>query len=308
MKEERRGVGMKDTSMTATICAFSRAYHSENNQVKIFDDTVAKMLLTEQEYQMISDNMSNGILFFNKEFKGDKKEALRWVVDHQLSQTPLARAAFAEHSLKLSVMHGAEQYLICAAGFDTFAYRQPEWAKNLQIFEIDHPVSASDKQNRLLQAKISCPDNVHYISADFSQPNWKKQLMACQLYDKSKTSFCSLLGLIYYLSKEEFEQLLGEMSSILPLNSSIVFDYPNEFYFENQDKHSKLANAANETMKSSYSYREMEVLLEKYHFLIFEHLDSKEMTEQYFSNYNKANPMHQMEAQKNVNYCLCVKK
>ena len=68
-------MSMENKSMTAHICAFLRAYHSENNEVKIFDDFIAKRMLSEEEYQMISYNMSNGILFFNKDFKGDKQEA-----------------------------------------------------------------------------------------------------------------------------------------------------------------------------------------------------------------------------------------
>ena len=34
--------------MTALVSAFSRAYHSNNNKVKIFDDTVARKLLTDE--------------------------------------------------------------------------------------------------------------------------------------------------------------------------------------------------------------------------------------------------------------------
>lgn len=299
---------MNDKSMTAKLCAFLRAYHSEKNQVRIFDDTIAKMLFTQEEYQMIGESLSDGILFFNKDFNGKKEDALRWIADHQLSQTPLARAAFTEQSLKRAVMIGAEQYLICAAGFDTFAYRQPDWAKKIQIFEIDHPASAADKQDRLLRAGIDLPGNLHFISADFSVPDWLKNLTACEAFSNEKISFCSILGLIYYLSKDEFERFLCEISVALPFNSTLIFDYPNEFYFEQQQKHSVLANGADEAMKAAYSYRDMEALLEKYNFLIFEHLSPEDMTSQYFSDYNKANPAHQMSAQQNVNYCLCVKK
>lgn len=193
---------MEDKSMTARICAFSRAYHSMHNEVKIFDDPIAKKLLSQEEYAVISENMSNGIQYFNKEFVGNKKEALRWIVDNQLSQTPLARAAFAEKSLEIAVMHGVEQYI-------------------------------------------------------------------------------------------------STLSSIIPVNSSIVFDYPNEHYFYSQRKHSNLAKSANEEMKA---------ILEKYNMQIFEHLDSEQMTSQYFSEYNSANSSYEMKAQSNVNYCLCVKK
>lgn len=104
------------------------------------------------------------------------------------------------------------------------------------------------------------------------------------------------------------EQHISTLSSIIPVNSSIVFDYPNEHYFYSQRKHLNLAKAANEEMHACYSYEEMEAILEKYNMQIFEHLDSEQMTSQYFSEYNSANSSQQMKAQSNVNYCLCVKK
>lgn len=211
-------------------------------------------------------------------------------------------------SLEIAVLHGVEQYLICAAGFDTFAYRQPQWAKQLEIFEIDHPLSSADKQERLKKANMDTPTNLHFVKADFAMDNWVKNLENENIFDKKKRSFCSVLGLIYYLSRDDFEQYISTLSSIIPVNSSIVFDYPNEHYFYSQRKHSNLAKAANEEMHACYSYEEMKAILEKYNMQIFEHLDSEQMTSQYFSEYNSANSSYEMKAQSNVNYCLCVKK
>ena len=61
-------------------------------------------------------------------------------------------------------------------------------------------------------------------------------------------------------------------------------------------------------MCASYSYMEMEQILAKYGFLIYEHLEPQEITEQYFKEYNLANPKHPIIAFENVNYCLGTKK
>ena len=140
---------MNQKSMTALISAFSRAYHSLNNEVTIFNDSIARQLLTDEEYHQVAKIMCDGIGFFNPSFMGEPDQALRWIVDNQLSPTPLGRAAFAENSLERAVQIGAKQYLIFGAGYDTFAYRQPSWANTLEIFEIDHPATANDKQERL---------------------------------------------------------------------------------------------------------------------------------------------------------------
>lgn len=303
---------MEQRSMTALVSAFSRAYHSQNNEVAIFNDSAAKKLLTDEEYNQISRTMSEGIGFFNPTFAGKPEEALRWIVDHQLSPLPLGRAAFAEESLEQAVSMGAKQYLIFGAGYDTFAYRQPHWADRLVIFEIDQPATAGDKRERLKNARIVIPENVRYVEADFTKEAWQKALANDEMFDRSKISCCTMLGVVYYLSKQTFEAFISALSSILPKGSQVIFDYPDEINCTDQageraKKQSMLAGAAKEAMLAGYSYPEMEQLLSNYGFQIHRHLMPREMTEQYFDAYNKANPSHQMSAFDHVNYCLGVK-
>jgi len=76
---------MKDRSLTALVSAFVRAYHAEVNAVKIFNDSLARQLLTEQEYFGISHSMSQNITALQPDFNGSEEEALRSIVDKQLS-------------------------------------------------------------------------------------------------------------------------------------------------------------------------------------------------------------------------------
>ena len=61
-------------------------------------------------------------------------------------------------------------------------------------------------------------------------------------------------------------------------------------------------------MKAEYTYAEMEEMLADSGFLIYEHLDPDEMTEQYFKEYNAHTPEHAMHAPEGVAYLLAVKK
>ncbi len=303
---------MEQKSMTALISAFSRAYHSVQNTEKVFDDYLAKDILTENEYEQISSNMSKGIDFFNPSFDGTQEEALHWIVDNQLSPTPLGRSAFAEKALETAVRDGAKQYVIFAAGYDTFAYRQPNWASNIQIFELDHPATGSDKQKRIQSVLSEKPINLHYVSVDFTENSWESNLIACSEFDQSKISFCSLLGISYYLSKHTFAETLKTISCIVPKGSIIIFDYPDDDSYttkagERAKKQVALAGGANEKMIASYSYLELENLLADSNFLVYEHLTPPEITEQYFKKYNKLNSDHPITAFDNVNYCLAVK-
>ena len=304
---------MNTSSMTALISAFSRAYHSRNNSVKIFDDSMAERFLTEEEYKQISFNMAKGISFFNPGFEGNEEDALRWIVDNQLSPSPLGRAAYTERMLENAVFLGVKQYLIFAAGFDSFAYRQPLFAAGLQIFEIDHPLTSQEKQKRA-EAFLEKPlENLHYIQVDLTKDDWPEKLEESTAFDKHKTSFCSLLGISYYVTKTDFEHLIRAISDLVPDGSSIAFDYPDELSYtaqagERAKKQAAMAGAAGEEMKAGYSYAELEQILARYGFLIYEHLEPNEITEQYFKQYNQANPEHKITAFDNVNYCLGVKK
>lgn len=300
---------MNEKSMTALVSAFSRAYHTQSNSIKIFHDPIAKTLLGEEDYNLIASNMENGIEFFNPNFKGTKNEALRWIVDNHLSPSPLGRAAFAEKALQTASHLGVQQYLIFAAGYDSFAYRQPSWAKNLHIFEIDHPATAQEKQVRLKHGDIIIPKNISYIHVDFNQENWISNLLKNENYKQNKTSFCSILGLLYYLPKRDFQKMLFSLCMILQKGSSLVFEYPsNDTESTQTNQLQQLAQGAKEPMLATYSYREMEEILCNCGFLIYEHLTPQEITNQYFSNYNKYNPNHVMKAADNVNYCLAVKR
>ncbi|MDL2318830.1 class I SAM-dependent methyltransferase [Eubacteriales bacterium OttesenSCG-928-A19] len=304
---------MQQKSMTALISAFSRWYHARHNAVKVFDDTVAGDLLTEAEKEGISESMRNGIGFFNPDFRGSAEEALRWIVDNQLSPTPLGRAAFCEEHLQRAVSLGARQYLILAAGYDTFAYRQPAWAERLSIIELDHPATAEDKQSRLRRAGIDVPANVAFLPVDFAGDDWPAVLLECPAFDRSSTTLCSLLGISYHLTKERFSCILRVLSENVPRGSCLVFDYPDQDSHTGRagaraKKQAMLAGGAKEAMLANYAPDEIERLLSAHGFLAYEHLAPDEITAQYFAEYNRANPSDAIAAFDNVNYCLAVRQ
>lgn len=303
---------MEQKSITALVSAFARAYHAANNDVKIFNDYLAKAIISGQEYNQIAASMCQGIKFFNPSFEGTQEQALRWIADNQLSPSPLGRAAFAEQALQTFVEKGARQYLIIAAGYDTFAYRQPPWAEKLQIFELDHPITIKDKQNRLKNGGIEIPSNVHFIESDFNNDFWDKNLLYSRFFDKEKLTFCSLLGIIYYLPQEDFELLLSKLNMLLPKGSAVAFDYPDENTFTEKagirtKKQLALATQANEKILAGYSYSLLESILSKNNFIISRHLTPDNITIEYFGEYNNANPANKITAFDNVNYCIAVK-
>jgi len=281
-----------ESSLTSLISAFSRAYHSQFDTPKIFDDYLAQELITQQEFNDIQTNMVQGIQFFNKEIaeklNGQTEELLKWIVQTQLSPTPLARAAYCEKVLLNEVLLGLQQYVVLGAGLDTFSLRHPELENILEIFEIDHPATQEFKKKRLTEVDVKRPSNVHFVSMDFTKKFSYENLIDSG-FDNKKTFF-SLLGVSYYLTKEETSSLIDHLFANVPSGSSIVFDYADEKLFKESgisnrvDNMLKMAAASGEPMKSCFTYEEMEKMLENSGLLIYEHLSPNTINELYFDN------------------------
>ncbi|ENQ3106530.1 class I SAM-dependent methyltransferase [Bacillus cereus] len=283
-----------ESSLTSLISAFGRAYHSQFDTPKIFNDYIAKDLISQKEFNDIKENMVQGIHFFNEniaqKFKGNAEEILKWITQVQLSPTPLARAAYCEKVLLHEIMLGLKQYVILGAGLDTFSFRHSELENNVEIFEIDHPATQELKKKRLDEANFKIPSNLHFVSMDFTK-KFSYQNLINEEFDNKKTFF-SLLGVTYYLTKEEISSLIDHLFTKVSPGSSIVFDYADENLFKEKgisnrvENMVKIASASGEPMKSGFSYFEIEKMLEKSGLLIYEHVSPAQINKLYFENRN----------------------
>ena len=281
-----------ESSLTSLITAFSRAYHVKEDRPIIFNDDYAQNLLLPEEYQAITTNMTNGIEFFSPEMagklKGDSKAILKWITQIQLSPTPLARAAYAENVVLHECQLGAEQYVILGAGLDTFAWRHTALS-NVTVFEVDHPSTQKFKIERLQQVGHNIPPHVKFIAMDFKQELSLDKIVAAG-FDISKKTVFSLLGVTYYLTKKEFQQLLHAFFINLPKGSSIIFDFADQHVFTETGMFNRVQNmvqmaqASGEQMKYSSSVVDLEKLLAKEQLLIYEHLAPQDIQKQFFSN------------------------
>lgn len=290
--------------MTAKVSCFARAYHYKNNTTWIFKDEVASILLGEAQYDAIATNMAEGIKFFAPNFEGDHKQALELIVNNQLAPSVLGRSALNEAHLWNEYRLGTKQYVLFAAGFDTFAFRSN--CLDLRIFELDLPEMIEDRLAHEEKGGLGRPANRSMIACNLSEDSWKKLLMESGFQSQQK-AFGSLLGISYYLSKNAFDQLLGNISEIFATGSAICFDYPAAEGSDETLKNEELAKAANEEMKAKYSFAELESMLATHGFAVREHLDSDEMTTAYFCSYN-AGVHRQMSAPKGVGYFFAVKQ
>ena len=289
-----------EQNMTALVSLFARAYHQKNKDIKIFDDLLSTKLITEKEYEMIGLNMSQGISFFNPTFKGSKEEALKWIVDHQLSPSVLLRSAFCKEAIEEMKEKGCQQYLDFASGYDSFAYY---YQNQMHVFEIDKKEVIEDKRQRCKDVDI---ENIQFLSIYLSQENWINTLLQSD-YQEDQLSISSMLGLSYYLTKDEFKKMLKQLSKYLLKGSRLVFDYPSIQESKETKVNEMLAKGANESMKAKYSLTELKEILNQCHLTIIQHENHQTMTEKYISNYNAYYKNDPIKAPEGVCYCVVEK-
>ena len=289
-----------EQNMTALVSLFARAYHQKNKDIKIFDDLLSTKLITEKEYEMIGLNMSQGISFFNPTFKGSKEEALKWVIDHQLSPSVLIRSAFCKEAIEEMKEKGCQQYLDFASGYDSFAYY---YQNQMHVFEIDKKEVIEDKRQRCKDVYI---ENIQFLSIDLSQENWINTLLQGD-YQEDQLSISSMLGLSYYLTKDEFKKMLKQLSKYLLKGSRLVFDYPSIQESKETKINEMLAKEADESMKAKYSFAELKEILNQCHLTIIQHENHQTVTEKYISNYNAYYKDDPIKAPEGVCYCVVEK-
>jgi methyltransferase (TIGR00027 family) len=135
----------------------------------------------------------------------------------------LLRSRYAEDLLAQAVARGVDQFVILGAGLDTFAYRQPSFARRLQIYEIDHPATQAWKRERLSAAGIAVPDNLHWAPIDFEQHTLAAGLRGAG-FDASPPAFFSWLGVTQYLTLPAIDATLRVVAA-LPSPSTIVLSF-----------------------------------------------------------------------------------
>jgi methyltransferase (TIGR00027 family) len=125
--------------------------------------------------------------------------------------------------LEHAAARGAHQYVMVGAGLDTFPWRQPDFAKTMQIFAADHPASLAWTQARLRERDMPKPSNLTYVPIDLEERRLGDQLVACG-FEREAASFCSVLGVMQYLDTEAVDALLG-FAATLSKGSEIVFSF-----------------------------------------------------------------------------------
>ena len=133
------------------------------------------------------------------------------------------RSRFTEDRLAQATARGIRQYVMFAAGLDTFPWRQPEFARHMQIFAVDHPASFVHTNQVFRERGFERPPNLVRVPLDLEQKRIGEYMAACD-FDLREAGFCSALWLMHYLEDEVADDILRFVASLAP-TSEIVFTF-----------------------------------------------------------------------------------
>ena len=127
----------------------------------------------------------------------------------------MLRSRFSEDRLEEAAAKGVTRYILIGAGFDSFALRQPLWARALKIVEVDHPATQSAKRERIARAGLSEPENLIFARADFEREELGEVLARCGI-GPGEPAFFSWLGVTMYLEEAAIDATLRAIAGFAP--------------------------------------------------------------------------------------------
>jgi methyltransferase (TIGR00027 family) len=214
-----------------------RAVHTRHDRPALIDDPWGERLVSDAERIRIRELVLSGLSQEAQErVEGAESPDESLAISlrlHPSYGTVVIRTRCVEDALAAAVARGVQQYVIVGAGMDSFGLRRPEFARAVEVFEIDHPATQGLKHGRFAECGISSPSGVHYVAADLSIQGIDEALERTG-YDEDRPSFFSWLGVTAYLSREDNLKTVRAIAACGTPDSELVFDYIDQGFFDPQ--------------------------------------------------------------------------
>jgi methyltransferase (TIGR00027 family) len=208
-------MGLQAFSKTAIGPAICRAAH------QLFDDD-PKILSDPTALAFLDDGTAAALRI--------REPVLMTRVDPESRAHFCLRSRLAEDCLERAVANGIDQYVVLGAGLESFAYRQPDWARAMTIVEIDHPRSQEFKIRLVKLKGLGPPPNVMYLPVDFASESLGDRLAHADI-DAARPIFVSWLGVTQYLPADAVTNVLRTLAA-WPAGCALVMTYALSDWFE----------------------------------------------------------------------------
>jgi methyltransferase (TIGR00027 family) len=193
--EEQLGEIETGPGHTATLAAVGRAFHSQGDR-PLLTDHLALALAGEAGTRLLA------------QLTAQLPEASR----QSFGLAFAIRARFVEDAVDDAIRDGLDQYVILGAGLDSFAYRRPDLAEHLAIFEVDRSASQAWKRRRLHEMGVAIPASVRFVPVDLTSGGLRAPLVDAR-FDPKKPAIVSAIALTQYLAQPAIEEMLQLVAS-----------------------------------------------------------------------------------------------
>jgi methyltransferase (TIGR00027 family) len=218
-----------DPSRTALATALMRARHSRLDPAPLIDDRWGERLVPD------SFRAALGLRARQRLDEAARARALSqpeaaldaFLRDSAAYADVVLRARYTEDALQAAVARGVRQYVLIGAGFDSFACRRPDWARELDVLEVDHPATQQLKRQRLAECGVAKSPRLHFIAADLSLETLGTAL-AGSAFRPGEPTFFAWIGVTMYLTRQANLAALRDIAGCGPTGSELVFTCVDE--------------------------------------------------------------------------------
>lgn len=255
----------REASGTAVGVAALRAAHQLiDGEPKILDDPVSPRLF----YPEVLDGLRA-----DARLREPRARALRSHV--------VVRSRYAEDRFRDAAARGVRQHVSLGAGLDTFACRQPEWARGAVFFEVDHPASQQHKRDRLATAGVDFPANVRFVGHDLDAGAPGDALRDAG-FAADEPAFISMLGVTMYLSPAAVDAVLAWAAG-LAKGSEMVLTWSRPPAPGDDDALAERAAAVGEPWRTRIGHEQLQARFGELGFARWEFVPAALLQECYFA-------------------------
>jgi len=212
---------MKDakTSQTAQYIAFCRALETQTSPPRrLFNDPFAIALLSNS-YRIAARLAQFPIL-------GKLIYAILDLGWPYSRSSAVVRTRAIDDLVRDAIRGGARQLVLLGAGHDSRGFRLEE-AREISVFEVDHPATQMIKQERLHAYMGKLPTSVKFVAVDFERDALDAKLTESG-YNPAIQSVVVWEGVIDYLTESAVQSALAVLGNLLAPSSLLIFTYTHK--------------------------------------------------------------------------------
>ena len=182
--------------------------------------------------------------------------------------------------MNAAIARGTRQYVLVGAGFDSYVLRRRLEAREVKVYEIDHPATQALKIEQLKSHEIPFPNTIQFLPADLAREELHT-VLSRSTFDPSRPALFSWLGVSMYLTREANITALRSIADCSASGSELVFSYHDQAFFEPDttsgagtvDEMKKVVRSAGEPFISGFDPPELPRLLSGVGLELIEDLD-----------------------------------